>query len=353
MCWKDLADTKTNIHEVAPFLLTFVLHITLAQDNITTVLPIISIAHFIIYFVVGHGTRPRRGVAIFHTGVFIITCDALALVLFQYDAFGTLPRPYNTLVAVACLAPGLARMCLPMCAPFMKRLFLNIEEGDSPFIIAFMQLSGFLILLEARRFVDMPTSVSAIVGLICAISALYAALLAISDESVLIPYYFLVLYASLAALVLFIAPTTFFVTLSLTVLLLCLFLFTAVSKFVADTNPSRQTWFLFLGLLVGAPGFGIGVILWPVIYFVVDLHRNSKSPFLSAWAFTGIIFSLAVVLFCYAVMIKARKSPGALEGTVTRVPLGHAQNRYGSLLSPTIVALLSLLIAMLTMQTSL
>ncbi|MGH7249931.1 MAG: hypothetical protein ACREGC_03070, partial [Minisyncoccia bacterium] len=205
MYFYELNDTKSNIHQVAPFVLTFVLFITLGQGNIRISLPIISIASFILYFLIGYGNKPRRGITIFQMGISIFTCDAIALILLQYQITAPQGSLAYSLLNFIMILPGLARLCLPMCAPFAKRLFMNVDDTEGPFLVTFLQLAGFSILLLMRQeMTNIPHQFSLVVGLVATMGALYVAILAVGEQSTkLMPYYFLVFYASMSAACLF------------------------------------------------------------------------------------------------------------------------------------------------------
>jgi len=310
MMLHELNDVKSNAHQVAPFILTFVLFITFGQKDLRVALPIISITNFIIYFLIGYSEKIRRGSTIFHMGIFLFTCDTLALILLQYqdiDAQGFL----HNLLKAAILVPGFARLSLPVFAPFMKNLFLNLDESEGPFITVFLQLAGFFILILYRlEFINAPMFITQVAQLVTVISALYVAFLALTEPRANVtPYYFLVLYSSLAACLLFLDKISTYWYLSSGLILTniaCFFHNTKTALMVSQyqhmsalQSKVKATWFISLCLLAGIPGLGIGTALWHIIYVLMSNNLINLSLTL-CWFF-------AFLLMQYALIVSARK----------------------------------------------
>ncbi len=303
----ELNDTKSNIHQVAPFVLTFILFASFGQKDIKVALPIISISNFIIYFLIGYSEKNRRGTTIFHTGIFLFTCDALALVLLQYGA--------DDFTQLAILLPGLSRISLPLCAPFMKNLFLNLDEAEGPFILSFLHLSGFLILLLSKYELTLDQStIALVVGIISAFSAIYIALEAINERKInTIYYYFLTFYSTLTGSVIFLLDSkqSWWVSSQLVLVNIAIFMHTARSALLVNQyrvqgnykSRIRATWFLSICLLVGIPGLGIGTVLWPTFYLFYQKIIIMPEPLNNLWSVLLLLWLCALILLAYAMLL--------------------------------------------------
>lgn len=313
----EINDTKTNIHQVTPFILTFLLYISFGQTDLRIALPILSIANFLVYFLIGFTDKTRRGSTIFQMGIFLFSCDAAALVLLQI--------PYNNdqpilalIINMIFLVPGLARLCMPMFAPFMRKLLLNVDESEGPFLISFLQLSGFFILIMTKTgLVELTQSLTIIIACLMTIGAIHVALLAFIDHKIkTLPYYFLIFYSSLSVVILFISVErdTWFFSISLTLTsLACLFqtarfnnLFNQYQIQELNLTTLRSSWFIALAMMLGLPGLGIGTSLWTVIYRFMGLFEseNLLEPF---WSVVAICYLVGILILSYALIMSARK----------------------------------------------
>ena len=345
----ELNDTKSNIHQVAPFVLTFILFITFGQRDLRVALPIISIANFIIYYLIGYSNKIRRGSTIFHMGTFLFTFDTLALILLQYQTES------HDFLKLIILIPGFARLTLPVFAPFMKNLFLNLDESEGPFIITFLQLTGFFILVLFRaEFSALSEFILDASQVIIFISALYIAFLALSEHRTLItPYYFLVLYASLTACLIFLDKfySLWYLSYSLLMSNIICFLHNIKTSLMINQyqhinslqNRVRATWFLSLCLIAGVPGFGIGAALWQIIYNIINYKLMNIT--------LGLCFIAVWLLLEYALIISMRKENFTRdEANVTivdyRVPITKT-----FVIAPFFVALITFLIPIITYYT--
>ena len=358
----EFNDTKSNIHHVAPFVLTFVLYITLCQNNIRISLPIISIASFIIYFLIGYGSKSRRGSTIFQMGISIFTCDAIALVLLQYRSTAPNDSFLYSALHLAIILPGLSRLCLPMCAPFAQKLFLNIDDREGPFLIIFLQLAGFLVLTFIRNEMGtIPHQFSLVVGLVATISALYVAILAVSElRKKLIPYYFLVFYSSMSAASLFFSTNDVYWYISTSLFLTnitCFFYATKASALldqygaIQPYNQAklRANWFIAMGLLAGIPGLGIGASLWPAIFLFAKSQVFAVAKgYENTWILTGIIWGLSLILLSFALM----RNVNAINYPKQNVQTGALFEQRLLFSSWVYVALLSWLIPIVTIIAS-
>jgi hypothetical protein len=352
----ELTDIKSNAHQVAPFILAFILFITFGQKDLRIALPIISIANFIIYFLMGSSDKIRRGSTIFYMGTFLFTCDTLALILLQYQEINADNSWLAKLFQVAILIPGFARLLMPVFAPFMKNLFLNLDESEGPFISIFLQLAGFFILILYRLELSLASEfITQTVEVIACISALYIAFLALTEtRSNLVPYYFLVFYSSCAAYLLFVTniSTTWHISSSILLTNLACFLHNTKTSLLVSQYQNinalqartRATWFLSLCLCAGIPGIGIGTALWNVIYFIISQQLMSLS-FALSWA-------LALILMQYALIISARKEyfsrqDFSLSIVDFRLPITKT-----FVVAPILIALVTLAIPIITTYTA-
>jgi hypothetical protein len=356
----EINDTKTNIHQVSPFLLTFFLYVSFGQNDLRVALPILSIANFLVYFMIGYTNKIRRGSTIFQMGVFLFSCDALALVLLQ------IPHNYTgssslTFFTILLLTPGLARLCLPMIAPFTKKLIINVDELEGSFLIIFQQLSGFLILIFVKNdLIEIPPFLSGSIAVIALIGAIYIGLIAIIDHKIkLLPYYFLNYYSSLVATVLFasLSDDIWFITISLFITNIACFFFATRFLVVIDyyrsldcnTSQLRLLSFVAISIFIGAPGLGIGTSLWALLYQfisfdIVPSHGNEGIFYYGyvAWLI-ALLFLCCAFILCMREEISSRYS----QETGTLQPI-----KASMLLSPILIALLSWLIPLVTFYTA-
>lgn len=355
MMLHELNDVKSNAHQVAPFILTFILFITFGQKDLRVALPIISISNFIIYFLIGYAEKIRRGSTIFHMGTFLFTCDTLALILLQYQEIVEGSTVFNLLQA-AILIPGFARLTLPVFAPFMKKLFLNLDESEGPFIVTFLQLSGFFILILYRiEFSDISTFIFTTVEILTLASAIYTAFLALKEvKNGVIPYYFFVFYSSICACLLFVVNLDTFWHLSSALILsniACFLHCTKTSLLVnqyrhlsAFQSRAKATWYLSLCLMAGMPGFGLGTSLWQIIYIIITEHRMGLS--------LGSLWLLAFLLMLYALILSVRNENFETgENRMTLVDFRTPVTKT-FVIAPILVALLTLVIPLVTIYAS-
>jgi len=311
----EISDTKSNIHHVSPFLLAFIANICFGQKDLRIALPLLSISTFMIYFLIGHSDRQRKGSAIFHMGTYLFGIDALALVILQLQSFKE--YIFFILIALGILAPGLARLCLPAFSPFLQRLILNVDRREGPFIFAFLQLVGLYILVLAKNEIgknllsaDIPLMMAAL-GML---SSLNVALISITNfKSEVLPYYSLCFYSSLIPSVLFASSEKLFFYLTISLYLTNIIIFFNTTKThnliyyfgspYEKKSDLRAMWFLCLSPFLGVPGIGIGVSLWPALYTMATQFAHDAHPkkilwiaFLSLWFLAFILLAVALVL---------------------------------------------------------
>lgn len=311
-----ISDTKTNIHQVTPFILTFFLFVSFGQSDPRVALPILSITNFLLYFLIGSGEKIRRGSTIFQMGIFIFFCDALALILLQIPLSVTLKN-------LILLSPGLTRMMLPMLAPFTRKLILNVDEIEGPFLITFLQISGFFILVILRNTLPSLEMDLVIVVSTCAlIGALYIALTAVNDHSPRnISYCFSIFYSSLSATILIISDSIEFYRISLCLLITNMACFLYASRFALFQSKLRQhihpnlrsIWFMALTLFIGLPGLGIGTSLWMAIYKFYSLGLLEENLLLNFWRAISLGFVICLLIFSVAVMLSVKKQTSEEE----------------------------------------
>lgn len=301
----EFIDSKTNIHQVAPFLLTFFLFISMGQKDIRVAMPILSISNFLIYFMIGYTNKIRRGSSIFHMGVFLFSCDALALVTLQMPSI-KLDSLFMPLLFIILLAPGMARLCLPLFSPFTKKLLLNVDEFEGPFIMVFLQISGFIISLmiknELRQFEE--TS-SLTIAYLSMIGAFYIALVAITGKNIrTMPYYYLVFYTSFSIFLLFIIKDDKLSIIATALFLnnLICFIFTSRLPLIINTkytsyssNQIEALCFISLCMFIGLPGLGIGTTLWISIYHLASINI-SILVMIVIWFIILLLLSLALII---------------------------------------------------------
>lgn len=357
----NIKDTKSNIHQAAPFILTFFLYVSFGQADLRVALPILSIANFLVYYLIGFTEKIRRGSTIFQMGIFLFSCDALALVLLQIPYSDNISPTSLTLLNALLVVPGMARLCMPMFAPYMKKLLLNVDDEEGPFLITFLQLAGFLVLILVRNdLVELPLLLTVIVALMALIGAIYVSLVALTDHTIrTLPYYFLVFYSSLVAMILFLAITDDFWFLAASLLLTnvaCFFHATRFALLIGQyrANESleprlRSTWFITLGLLIGLPGLGIGTSLWATIYRFIELgFLDEKSPWALFFRYTSAFWLIGLLILSFALILSVREEISNKLDFDTNVTGLRLPIRRSLLISPLLIALLSWLIPIVT-----
>lgn len=361
----ELGDTKSNAHQVAPFILTFVIFITLGQKDLRVALPIISMSNFIIYFLIGYGQKLHRSSTIFHMGIFLFTCDALVLILLQYQEIDGPLSPSAQALKAAVVVTGLARLGLPLCAPFLSSLFDNLDEAEGPFLITYLQISGFAILVLIRSdLILVPNYLIVLVAVTTVLSSLYLALAAIFEQRPnILPYYALTFYSAFTACVIFLTDYNSFWHLSASLLLSNIACFLHCSKsslllsqyqHLYSWQPQiKATWFISLCLMVGVPGLGIGTALWSTISLMIFKNiANINSLNTNPWFYWSILWCLAMILFSYALLLSHRRDIFKTANSSTtifdyRLPVNRL-----FYMSPLIIALLTLIIPLATFYVS-
>ncbi len=350
----DVPNTKTNIHQVAPFLLTFFLYVSFGQADLRVALPILSIANFLLYFLIGFADQVRRGATIFQMGIFLFATDGLALVLLQIVFSDHASPTAAALINALLLVPGLTRLGLPIFAPFMKRLLLNMDDREGSFIMVFLQLSGLFTLIMAKNnLAETPQSIVVLIAGTALVGAIYLALLFLTEPRIkAVPYYYLLFYSSLVSVSLFL-PTSdvlwpYSVTLFLTNIT-CFFpntfIATSIGKSLAKEGPAHYApiWLVAQCLFLGLPGLGIGSCLWALFYRVASLGIFDQSEPLRFWWLT---FSMGWLIGLFLLACNAianvrelwRTQPASNTGE-TRLPY-----RRSLLAGPTIAAIFSLML---------
>lgn len=356
----EITDTRSNIHQVAPFLLTFFLNISFGQTDLRVALPILSIANLLVYFLIGSTDKIRRGSTIFQMGIFLFSCDALTLVLLQIiysdDASSTIFAVQNLLLII----PGLARLCLPLFTPFMKKLFQNVDSSEGPFLLIYLQLSGFLILELVRSdMTDIPMLLTIPIACVCVIGGCLIALVAVRDfRARVLPYYFLVFYSSLAVIILYtsIADEYWFLAISLLLTnMVCFFNATRMyvlmrrhRGFDAHHPQLRATWFMTLALLVGFPGLGIGTSLWAIIFHLLSTAESSSLLALGFWHTVIAAWCVGLLLLSFALVQSVREEIIRRPLDLTIIDSRITFRRF-MLFSPFVTALLSIIIPLITL----
>lgn len=359
----ELNDTKSNVHQVAPFILAFIIFITLGQKDLRVALPIISISNFIVYFLIGYSGKDRRSSTIFHMGIFLFTCDTLVLILLQYQEIdGPLSLAADAMIIVA-IVSGLSRLALPLLAPFMKSLFLNVDEAEGPFLIIYLQIAGFAILVLIRSGLDVvPDYIENLVLVLSLLSTLYLSIAAVfEDRPHILPYYYVTFYAALTAIIIFLADLDSFWYLFASLLLVNLASFLHCSKsslmisqfkHLYTMQPRiKATWFLSLCLLAGIPGLGIGATFWPILYWFVARDAPIFQT-TSSWLYYAILLALSMILLSYSLIINYHKDIFyKSEKTHSFIDYSSPINKF-FYVSPLIIEAISLLIPWVTFYVS-
>lgn len=307
----DINNAKTNIHHVTPFVLTFVIFISFSQNDLRVALPILSIANFLVYFIIGSFDSVRRGFTIFQMGVFIFSCDALALVLLQIPqknfSEGTQPMFFAII-----LLPAFARLCMPMLAPFAKKLFLNTNNIEGSFLIIFEQMAGFFVLhLVKADLNEISRPLFIFIVLATTLGIIYAGFSAIIDKNIsIMPHYFLVFYSSIAVTTAFISKdnSMFNAIMSLySTNIICFFCLLRFFEFY-NTYPSENRllahkilYYIGISMFIGVPGIGVGNSLWYLIFDFVQKSTLLNMPWMMVtivviWLFVLTLLGIAMIV---------------------------------------------------------
>lgn len=353
-------DSKSNIHQVAPFVLTFILYISFGQNDLRVALPVLSIANFLVYYLIGNTEKSRRGTTIFQMGIFLFFCDAMVLVLLQIPYSDYLSKNTVAIFDALLIVPAISRLLLPMFAPFVKRLVHNIDESEGPFLMIFLHLAGILILIMVKRDLGAANSLISLIALTTLIGAIFLALLAISDRrSSALPYYFLLFYSSLVSLIMFTtdSPEAWYCSISLFLTnIACFFHSSRCTLFGKNINNQiysqkfRSIWYITLTLLVGIPGWGIGASLWPLLYWcMVSDNFSHENLFQGFWLFIIIGWIIGLLLLSLALVLSVRDETNYLTkntgiSLLSKLPLLQSLS-----LATFFVTLLSWIIPLITM----
>jgi len=354
-------DSKSNIHQVAPFVLTFILYISFGQNDLRVALPVLSIANFLIYYLIGNTEKPRRGATIFQMGIFLFFCDAMVLVLLQIPYSDYLSKSSSALFDALLIIPALSRLSLPMLAPYVKRLVHNIDESEGPFLVIFLQMSGILILIMVKKSLGTHvTSFISHIAIVTLIGAIFLALLAISDrKSSVLPYYFLLFYSSLVSMMLVITESrdAWYSSMSLFLTNIAGFFHasrcTLFSKNISNqvySQKFRSIWYITLTLLVGLPGWGIGSSLWPIFYWCMASENfNQQNSMPNFWVLITCGWIIGLLLLSLALILSVRDETSGVAKDVEISRLAKLPVLQSLSLATFFITLLSWIIPLITM----
>lgn len=350
-------DLKTNMHQAIPFVLVFTLYIIFGQTDLRVALPILSIGNFLVYFLIAETNKVRRGSTIFQMGIFLFSCDALALVLLQIP-FDTHSSFVPVLFQFALLIPGLSRLCLPMVSPFMRKLFLNVDDSEGPFILLFLNLSGFFILLLVYQDLNTFTPLlSILTASIIGLGSVFTVLLAINEQQTrTIPFHCLIFYSSLASMILFLSRDGDLIFFSISIILvnmICFFYFARTALRIRQKLGQafycpqlRSTLFLMASLFIGIPGLGIGTPLLAAWYRILELKLHSgENSYSVFWQILFIIFALNILLLSYALIKNLRNEENYWGSSWSWSQTNPTLIDRSFVITPWLIALISLLLS--------
>ncbi|HXW53931.1 MAG TPA: hypothetical protein VEL47_07490 [Myxococcota bacterium] len=358
-------DVKTNIHQVLPFLLTFFLYISFGQNDLRVALPVLSIANFFVYFLIGRTAKSKRGSTIFRMGIFLFSCDALILVLLQIPFSDNLSPALSAICNIALLIPALSRLSVPMFAPFVKSLLRNVDDAEGPLLLIFLQFSGVLILdIVATDLIEISSYLTLLISLVTVLGAYFVILQAITDRRTdSLPYYFFIFYSSIGSSFLFInnSETSWYFCLSLFLTnIACFFHATRCAALVKNYRmqkihhaSSMALWFFTLTLLLGLPGLGNGVTLWPIVYRFIGFGLiDSSDPRAFFWLVIGIAWLLGLALLSFALVLSIRSLAPFRPPTEFLATLGQFPSLRFFMVETLVVVLLSWIIPLATYFTA-
>ena len=261
------------------FLLTFILHIIIGQNDIKIALPIVSLSSFIIFFIIAINNYALRGSIIFKAGMFLICCDSICLIMIQTkNTLISINNPVITFILL--LTPALARMCLPMFLPFIKQLY-NACEEEACMIIVFLQILGFFLLMLICNEIIFSFGLSLVVITLILLGVIYLFVLILQEKNTeFINYYLFLFYSSFSVALLFISKNNIYIKLSI-MLFVCntfsyiiSFYIHKKSKYFSNLNfLDTITKFSYIQLL-GIPAFGVGFSLWMIIWQLLSYNES-------------------------------------------------------------------------------
>lgn len=301
---------KGDLMYVAPFLLVFSLFVCFGQKEIRLFLPILSITSAIVYYVISQNNRERRGMTIFRMGVFLFSCETIALILLQYPNILTLSPWLSGLSYVAIILPALARLCMPIMTPYMNYLFSNMDKKEDEFPLMFLQLSGYYLLVRIRNeFGIVSTDLMVIINILCLISALFLAV-AVSVKRVnkYSQFYGLLFFSTVCVALLYCPAFELGPQLSMALFLTNLICYGCLSTSVSalnslnlrkfSENSKASMWFLLMVFFLGLPGLGVGAPLWLAMYSLIKVSVVGTSFllwFIISWLAMIILWNFALI----------------------------------------------------------
>jgi hypothetical protein len=243
-----------------------------------------------------------------------------------------------------------------MFAPFMERLLLNVDDREGPFLVIFLQLSGFFIITATKNdLIQLPNIVLVGLSLVAVFSAIYLVTLAILDSQIkLMPYYFFLFQSAFGATSLLLITDeetwyyiiTFFLT-NIACFSYAAYVANRINQFQKqETKLARfaALWLMTLSLFIGLPGYGLGTIIWPLAYrFITFGLMASDSSLKTYWIIISLAWVLGFLLLSSAAILSVRKFLAQKSMSITE---SWFIMRRSFMLGPFILALIAIAIPM-------
>lgn len=308
------SSVKNSLHHSIPFILTFVLYVVLGQTDLKIALPILSITNFLIYFSLSLSQKNQRGFTIFQSGVFLLCYDTLALIVLQI--YSSLEYKNKTVLMILLLAPGCARLLLPLFAPHFNKFIKNTDHESNILLTIFLQISGFSIILLVYEIIEeIPEQLSIIVNFMSLINAGYVTYLMIRKQDIkFLPHYLLIIFNAFTVMILFSGKevqmfwgsTSMFINNVICFLMSSLMvkISTKIKVYSYHIPMVRSFWLLMGSLLIGLPGLGVGASLWPAIYYLIEIKIFYGTSSIYLWQVI-IILWLVIITSLSIPLIKA------------------------------------------------
>lgn len=275
-------DMSRHVSYFSTFLLSLFLFICIGQINIRISLPLISISSFVIYYLISQHGKERRGTTIFRMGVFLFSVECCALILLQHREFATMSSTHNIVYSFMLILPGLARLLLPVCAPFAEFLLGNFDDRHVDLTLIYLQISGFFLIRSAKSELTYLSEEVLIFLNSATIISLFLVIvfLAYRRSKKHNLYYSLIFFSGLSAIGFLtlkeqgekIAIALFITNLVSYIVLSTLSSYIEyLAKYKKYSESSKAATFVVINvLIVGLPGVGVGASLAYLIYFVLD-----------------------------------------------------------------------------------
>lgn len=301
-------DNSRHTSYFSVFLLSLFLFICIGQKNIRISLPLISISSFVVYYLMSFYGKERRGTTIFRMGVFLFSIECCALILLQHQEFAHTSQLTNVIYSLMIILPGLARLLLPICAPFTEFLLGNFDDRHAELTLVYLQMSGFFLIKNAKSELNqLSEDVLILLNIITIISLLFVVVCLVYKRLKKHNLYYGLIFFSGIAAVAFLTLSGVGEKIGVAIFITNLISFIILStlnsyiehlaKHKKYSESSKTSLWLVINILImGLPGVGVGSSVAFLIYYVLDpaslTHLSASIVWISI--FLGLIVALVL-----------------------------------------------------------